>query len=182
MRFLFNMYIQEVRNLVKKGIRSSYLPLEDNLYIYKGKLMVQEHIKRNQVHKERFYAKYDEFGVNRPENKLIKSTLLKLQNVSGSAANIKEIRQLLPCFETVGPFDNMKRILACVVINRTTKDYGIIMRWSKVFLMNQSFTTFSGNTTSRALLFPMEKVFEAYVARNLEKGINILGLGCVGTR
>jgi 5-methylcytosine-specific restriction enzyme subunit McrC len=50
-----------------------------------------------------------------------------------------------------------------------SKDYGILIQWSKVFLMNQSFTTFSGNTTARALLFPMEKVFEAYVAKNLKR-------------
>ena len=39
------------------------------------------------------------------------------------------------------------------------------MNWSKVFLKNKSFTTFSGDTVSRALLFPMEKLFEAYVAK-----------------
>lgn len=39
------------------------------------------------------------------------------------------------------------------------------MTWSKVFLYNKSFTTFSGKTSSRALLFPMEKVFEEYVAK-----------------
>jgi len=43
------------------------------------------------------------------------------------------------------------------------------MRWSRVFLQNKSFTTFSGSTTARALLFPMEKVFEAYVAQELKK-------------
>lgn len=47
------------------------------------------------------------------------------------------------------------------------------MQWSKVFLMNQSFTTFSGETNARALLFPMEKVFEAYVARNLKQVLRI---------
>jgi 5-methylcytosine-specific restriction enzyme subunit McrC len=35
--------------------------------------------------------------------------------------------------------------------------------------MNQSFTIFSGDTNARALLFPMERVFEAYVAKNLKK-------------
>jgi 5-methylcytosine-specific restriction enzyme subunit McrC len=45
----------------------------------------------------------------------------------------------------------------------------MLMRWSKIFLLNQSITTFSGNTNAKALLFPMEKVFEAYVARNLKR-------------
>ncbi|RAP74361.1 McrC family protein [Paenibacillus montanisoli] len=164
-----NMYIQEVRELIRKGIRSSYLPVEDNLNFYKGKLIVREHLKENLVHKERFYVGYDEFGVNRPENRLIKSTLLKLQQVSGSAANIKEISQQLSSFEIIETSTNYIKDISRVIIDRKTKVYEQLMRWSKVFLLNQSFTTFSGDTTARALLFPMEKVFEAYVAQNLKR-------------
>lgn len=164
-----NLYIQEVRDLIKKGLRSSYLPVENNSNYYKGKLIVQEHTKKNLVHKERFYVGYDEFSINRPENRLIKSTLLKLQKISSSATNIKEIRQLLSHLETVEPSTNYIRDFSRVVIDRNTKDYETLMRWSKVFLMNQSFTTFSGNSTARALLFPMEKVFEAYVTQNLKR-------------
>lgn len=40
--------------------------------------------------------------------------------------------------------------------------------------MTQSFTIFSGETNARALLFPMEKVFEAYVARNLKQVLSDL--------
>ena len=35
-----NLYIQEVRRLVKNGIKSSYLNQEENLNVYKGKLLV----------------------------------------------------------------------------------------------------------------------------------------------
>ena len=35
--------------------------------------------------------------------------------------------------------------------------------------MDKSFTTFSGSTTSRALLFPMESVYESYVAQQMKK-------------
>ncbi|WP_257144836.1 McrC family protein, partial [Bacillus cereus] len=78
--------------------------------------------------------------MNRPENRLIKSTLLKLQKLSNSAANIKGIRQLLPNFERVKSSINYKKDFSKVVIDRNTKDYKTIMQWSKVFLMNQSFT------------------------------------------
>jgi 5-methylcytosine-specific restriction enzyme subunit McrC len=35
--------------------------------------------------------------------------------------------------------------------------------------MNKSFTTFTGTTISRALLFPMETVYESYVAQQVKK-------------
>ena len=170
-----NLYIQEVRRLVKNGIKSSYLNQEENLNVYKGKLLVNEHLKQNIVHKERFYVAFDEYQANCPQNRLIKSTLLKLQQLTGSAQNSKEIRQLLVSFELVEPSKNYEKDFSKVVIDRTTKCYEVLLKWSKVFLKNKSFSMFSGTESARALLFPMEKVFEAYVAKNLKKRLNQAG-------
>ena len=164
-----NMYLQEVRILVKHGIKSAYLPREDNLNFYKGKLVINEQIKQNAAHGERFYVRYDEYLVDRAENRLVKATLLKLQSITESAENQKEIRQLLTAFEMVNPSVNYQKDFSRVVIDRNTKDYDMLMRWSRVFLLNKSFTTFSGGHNARALLFPMEKVFESYVAQQLKK-------------
>ena len=166
-----NMYLQEVRTLVKHGIKSAYVAREDNLNFYKGKLVVNEHIKHNAAHGERFYVHYDEYLVDRAENRLVKATLLKLQSITNSAENQKEIRQLLTSFEMVRPSVNHQKEFSKVVIDRNTKDYDILMRWSRVFLLNKSFTTFSGGTSARALLFPMEKVFESFVAVQLKKAL-----------
>ena len=150
-----NMYLQEVRTLVKHGIKSAYVEREDNLYFYKGKLVVNEQIKRNLAHQERFYVRYEEYLVDRAENRLVKATLLKLQGITASAENQKEIRQLLTAFEMVRPSVNYQKDFSRVVIDRNTKDYEMLMRWSRVFLLNKSFTTFSGGHNARALLFPM---------------------------
>lgn len=164
-----NMYLQETRQLVKRGIKSAYVGVEDNLTVYKGKLFVNQHIKHNLAHKERFYVGYDEYQVNRAENRLVKSTLLKFQKLTSSAENAKEIRQLLTAFELVEPSTNYDKDFSKVTIDRNTKDYEMLMKWSKVFLKNKSFATFSGTESARSLLFPMEKVFEAYVAKHMKK-------------
>ncbi len=164
-----NMYLQEVRCLVKHGIRSSYVGQEDNLRFYKGKLMVNQHIKANLSHKERFYVSFEEFHPNGPENRIVKATLEKLQKLTGSAENSKEIRQLLTAFEMVDSSKNYEKDFAGVVINRNTKDYEMLMQWSKVFLMNNSFSTFTGENNSRSLLFPMETVYESYVAQQIKR-------------
>ena len=164
-----NMYLQEVWTLVKHGIKADYIAREDNHSFYKGKLVVNEHIKQNIAHGERFYVRYDEYLVDRAENRIVKATLLKLQAITDSAENQKEIRKLLISFEMVKPSVNHQKNFSKVVIDRNTKDYEMLMRWSRVFLLNKSFTTFSGATKARALLFPMEKVFESYVAQQLKK-------------
>lgn len=164
-----NMYLQEVRQLVKIGIRSSYVQQEDNLKYYKGKLLVGRHVRTNLIHKEQFYVAFEEFHPNRPENRLVKATLEKLQKLTTSAENAKEIRQLLTAFEMVEASRNYENDFSKVVLNRNTRDYEMLIPWSRVFLQNKSFTTFSGTTTSKALLFPMESVYESYVTQQMKK-------------
>ncbi len=160
-----NMYLQETRTLVKHGIKSAYIPNEDNLRFYKGKLKVADHIKLNTAHKERFYMQYDEYQVNRAENRLVKTTLLKLQKLTKSMENAKEIRQLLIAFELVDVSVNIDKDFSSVALGRDTKDYEKLLQWSDIFLRNKSFTTFSGKKSGNALLFPMEQVFESFVAK-----------------
>ena len=162
-----NAYLIEVSNLLKKWIKSGYVNVEDNLTKYKGKLILKDHLKKNLVHKEKFYVSYDLFNSNCPENKLIKSTLLKLKNISTQNKNKKEILLILNAFNEVNASTNYYLDFSKIKTNRS-KEYDILMIWSKIFLYNKSFTTFSGSTTSRALLFPMEKVFESYVAQKLK--------------
>ena len=163
-----SMYVQEVRQLVKRGIKSAYIGTEDNLSFYKGKLDINKQIRVNAAHRERFYMHYDEYQVNRPENKLIKSTLLKLLRITKDSGNSKAIRMLLYSFELVDESVNYEKDFCSVSFTRDMKDYELLMMWSKVFLMNKSFTTFSGNKTGKALLFPMEQVFEAFIAKQLK--------------
>lgn len=163
------MYLQEVRDLLKKGLKSDYVTFEDNLPYFKGKFLVNQQIKQNLVRKERFYMAYDEFHLNRPENKLIKATLLKLLHLSSSSENVRLARQLLAEFEWIDPSVNHDKEFASVRLDRNSKDYANLMTWSKVFLKNQSFSTFKGTIDVTALLFPMEKIFEAYVAQEIRK-------------
>ena len=162
------MYIQEAWVLVKRGIKSDYISNEDNLAVYKGKLDVSKHIARNAAHKERFYMVFDEYQVNRPENKLIKSTLLKLLSISRNSDNTREIKQLLYSFELVQESDNYVKDFSKVSLSRGMKEYELLIQWAKIFLLNKSFTTFSGKNAGKALLFPMEQVFEAFIAKQIK--------------
>ena len=163
------LYIRDVQHLVKRGLKSAYYEVEDNLNIFKGKMKFSKQINHNQVHKERFYVEYDEFGLNRPENRLIKTTLEYLMKHSTSNENIKDLRKLLVHFEMVQSSVAIDKDFVQVNIDRNSKDYDGILKWSKIFLKKKSFTTFSGEMAAQSLLFPMDKVFENYVGKTLSR-------------
>ncbi len=169
LEIFIKLFVEEVKNLVKQGLKSSYITIEDNVPYFKGKFLVNQHLKHNLCHKERFYMAYDEFNLNRPENKLIKASLMKLQRITTNWDNSKEIKMLLNDFEMVGESLNYNKDLSKVKIDRNTLSYANIIQWVKVFLFNKSFTNFSGDGKNRALLFDMGKVFERYVAKKVEE-------------
>lgn len=162
------MYLNEVQELLKKGLKSDYLTIEGNLTFFKGKFLINQHLKNNIIRKDRFYMAYDEFHINRPENRLIKTTLLKLNKISSNGKNQLLAKRLLAEFEMVNQSTNIDKDFSLVKKDRNAQAYQSLMTWSQVFLKNKSFSTFKGTENVNALLFPMEKIFEAYVAKQLK--------------
>ena len=163
------MFIDEVTGIVKRGLKSSYEVIEENSNCFKGKVKFSEHIKLNYAHKERVYIAHDEFTVNRPENRLFKSTLSYLYKKTNSPKNKKDIKTLLELFADVEHSLNHDADFSKIVPDRNTANYSTALSWAKVFLKGKSFTSFSGSNVSIALLFPMEQLFENYVATLIRK-------------
>ena len=163
-----NMYVSELSRIVKQGMFLTYVNKEENIHTVKGKILVGNNIKKNIVHKEKFFCSYHEYEIDNPENRIIKSTLLKLLSISNDNENIRNIKRLLLNFDSVSNTSNYQAEFERIVLNRKNKEYEYILDWSKTFLKNKSFTNFSGDNKGRALLFKMEKVFESYVAKRVK--------------
>ena len=166
------MFITETFAVVKRGLKSGYETVEDNLTVCKGKIDFSNQIRHNLIHKEKFYVRYDEFNNNRPENKLVKSTLKYLYRFSSSSKNKADLKTLLNVFENVDESVNYDADFAKCSSDRNSKYYNTLLMWCKVFLKGKSFTSFAGSEVAYALLFPMETVFESYVAQQFRKLIN----------
>lgn len=163
------MFIDETYRLVKHGLKSNYEAIQENEWFVKGKLVFSEHIKRNYAHKERTYVEYDEFNNNRVENRLIKATLLYLYRKTASAKNKTDLKSLLNSFSEVEPSTDYMGDFGKCVSERNMKDYETVLLWCKVFLAGQGFTAFEGTEVAYALLFPMETLFESYIAAMMRK-------------
>lgn len=157
-------YILEIKKIISIGVKAQYIQIQENLNFLKGKIVNPLNIKHNHSNKSKFYCEFDEFSVNMVYNKLIKSTLLKLNIISKSHYNKTNILQLLHHFDSIGESVDFKLDLKKINSkNRLFNNYKLAMSWSEVFLMNKSFTNFSGNSKNTAILFPMERVFEDYI-------------------
>ena len=169
LEIFISMFLCELEALVKKGIKSDYVALEENLNFLKGKLNINEQIKRNSIHKERFYVGYSEFLSDIKINRIIKTTLKFLYKKSNSSKNQQKIRELLFIFDEVSECEDYKNFFAKLVINRQVKHYEQTLLWCKIFLLNNSFTPHKGDDIALALLFDMNALFESYVGNFIKK-------------
>ena len=169
LEIFISMFLCELEALVKKGIKSDYVALEENLNFLRGKLNINEQIKRNSIHKERFYVGYSEFLSDIKINRIIKTTLKFLYKKSNSSKNQQKIRELLFIFDEVSECEDYKNFFAKLVINRQVKHYEQTLLWCKIFLLNNSFTPHNGDDLAFALLFDMNALFESYVGNFIKK-------------
>ena len=169
LEIFISMFLCELEALVKKGIKSDYVALEENLNFLKGKLNINEQIKRNSIHKERFYVGYSEFLSDIKINRIIKTTLQFLYKKSNSSKNQQKIRELLFIFDEVLECEDYKNFFAKLVINRQVKHYEQTLLWCKIFLLGNSFTPHNGDDLALALLFDMNALFESYVGNFIKK-------------
>ena len=169
LEIFISMFLDEVSKLLKIGIKSDYVELEDNLKFLKGKLKISEQIRKNIVHKERFYVCYQEFSIDRAENRLIKSTLEFLYRRSKSSKNQRLIREYLFIFDEISSSSDINADFSRLKLNRQTKHYEQALLWSNIFLQNKSFSPYRGNDVAFALLFDMNALFESYVGNFIKK-------------
>lgn len=165
-------YLEMLLTLIKRGLKSSYTLREDNLNCLKGKLLFNQQIRYNTVHREKFFVRFDEYNLDRPEHRLIKSALIKLRQKSQDTTNRQLIYQMLAEFDFIEPSANFVKDFSAIFIDRQNNEYKEIMRWTKIFLNNESVVSFAGQTNAQALLFPMEKLFETYVAHCLRQNLS----------
>ena len=169
LEIFITMFLDELSKLIQKGIKSDYIAKEENLKFLKGKLKMDEQIKQNFIHRERFFVEYEEFLSDRVENRLIKTTLAFLYKKSKLNKNQQRIREFLFVFDDVSLSGDIKTDFAKVRSDRQMRDYEQVLLWSKTFLLENSFSPHKGNDRAFALLFDMNLLFESYVGAFLKK-------------
>lgn len=155
--------------LGQRGLRGAYCAKEGNERFLRGKLIPSMQCRLNAFHGERFYVRYDEFTLDRPENRLIKTTLLLLERTTKSLATKRELSRAVSFYSDVSDSCNVERDFASCHIDRTMKSYRHILGWCSVFLRGKSFTPFEGDKVAFSFLFPMEMLFERYVAQLVKR-------------
>ena len=162
-------FLRGVADIVKRGLHGDYSLRQDNRFALRGKLQMATHLQQNLCRRDRFFAAFDEFSTNRPENRLLHAALRRALAWTVSQAHQQLARELCFVFADVPASDQPGLDFQRVRLDRGMGHYADALAWARLILQDESPITGAGGHHAPSLLFPMEAVFEAFVAKHLAR-------------
>lgn len=170
---LFEIFIREfleaTNHLIKRGLVGGYRRRISNGRFLKGRLLLSSHLRHNAIRADRFYVEHDTFEVDRPENRVIRSAVEAVTRLTHDVPNQRLCRDLVFALEDVDPSRDVRTDLELCVRDRSLSHYSTALTWAKLILLRLTPLGSGGEARVRALLFPMERLFEKYVGIGLRR-------------
>lgn len=164
------MYLDEVETLVHKGLTKKYLRNQDQIKALKGKLVFSDHIRKNLVHKERFFKEHTIYSSDNIYNQIIKLALEVICKLN-CATHLKDRALGLNLF-----FYSISSVRAIndktfdmLVLSRNTKKYKEAISIARLIILNYSPDIKSDSENLLAILFNMNDLWEEFIYRQLLK-------------
>ncbi|MEZ9566662.1 McrC family protein [Vibrio artabrorum] len=168
---LMGYFLTEVSGVIKKGIRSHYTKVQARRAYLKGQLQTSKQINQRPGCLNRFHIAYDEFSPDRAENRLIRSALAQVMKWSKNSDNLRLGSELQFALDAIPCSGNYALDFRQWSNERSLIHYRAVKSWCELILSTQSPVSFSGQHHGISMLFPMESLFERYVAIQLGKAL-----------
>lgn len=170
---LIRLFLNEVRLLIKKGIRNDYVSVRDETPFLKGRLQVAAQISQPVGRQHLFQVKYDEFLPDRAENRLIHTALTKVAKWSRVIENQRLANELLFVFDDIPQSTNTKQdFTRWLDRDRSMVHYRGLKGWCELIIDEESPYSLVGKQHGMSFLFPMNDLFEKYVGVVLRQQLN----------
>ncbi|MFY2509027.1 McrC family protein [Vibrio pectenicida] len=169
---LIGYFLNEASGVIKKGIRSQYTRVQDRKPYLKGQLQTSKQINQRPGCLNSFHISYDEFSSDRAENRLIRSALNQVMKWSKNSDNLRLGSELQFALDDIPCSPNYALDFRQWSKDRSLIHYRDVKPWCELILSYQSPISLSGGHNGISMLFPMERLFEQYVALRLGNSLS----------
>ena len=118
--------IRGISYQLKRGLGREYISETDTISAIRGKIEITESIKNQSMIRSQMVCTYDEFSVDSPLNRIIKTTVMLLLKADITAQRKKDLRKLMVYFADVSLVD-VHSINWAVNYNRNNQTYRLLI-------------------------------------------------------
>ena len=168
--YLFSKYTRELLN---SAIYQQYEEVSEELSFIKGRLNVNQYINENisRGNWHKLNCTYDAFVFDNEFNRIIKYVTTILFNVTSSAHNKKNLREILFILDEVSDERATAEQCSRITFNPIFGAFETVRDYCQLFLNNAVSFDYKNDLKLFAFLLPMEYVFEDFIFGFIEKEI-----------
>ena len=165
----FEYYLKEMEGLIHAGLVKKYRKETSNVKALKGKLEFAGNIRKNLVHKERFYTTHQVYDANHKLHQVLAHALDIVSQFTRATRLNDKCRRVQLAFPDVDMINPTAQNINSIKIDRKTAPYERALELAKFIILNYSPDINRGEQKMIALLFNMNELWEEYVLKMLKK-------------
>jgi 5-methylcytosine-specific restriction enzyme subunit McrC len=167
----FELFLNEIDNIIRKGLIKRYRKTEGNLKALKGNIKFAKQIQQNLIHKERFFANYNIYDQEHIWHKVLYKGLMLLKNININPLLHTKICDLLFRFPEMEDIVVTVETFTKLAYNRKTEPYRSAIEIARLLLLNYHPDVCQGSNHVLALMFDMNTLWEKFVYMSIKKNL-----------
>lgn len=176
----FELFLLEVEGLIRKGLIKKYRNVSKNTKSLKGKLEFSGHIRRNIIHKERFFTTHQVYDTDHLLHRTLFKALTIVSQFSGGTRLQDSCNRVILNFPDLDKKSISKEQIEGIRLDRKTQHYEQALDLARLIILNYSPDISSGKEKMLSLLFDMNSLWEEYILKQLRKYCKTLGIEVSG--
>ncbi len=169
--WIITQFLASFERLLQRGLRFDYNRVQEEQKFLRGQLQHMKYMRQPPAKKHIFPIEHDVYEVNRPENRLIRTALEVVCKKTKDANNWKLAQELRLMTSEIPRSQKIQQDFRQWQSGRLLALYAEIKPWTELILGEYMPVSTQGEWRGMSLLFPMEKLFEYFVAYHLRRGL-----------
>jgi 5-methylcytosine-specific restriction enzyme subunit McrC len=176
---LIGVFCDKLTDVLRHGMPRRYVDHADDLPSLRGRLDVQRQFTALAASPQRLACRFEEFSSDIALNQVMKAAVSRLSRISQSPKNQRRLRELAHLYEDVAAVPTKALKWSSIVLDRTNHRWREMCDLARLLLAGDYQTTSQGSDRGFSLLFAMNDLFEAFVAKMLTRALRGTGLHVV---
>jgi 5-methylcytosine-specific restriction enzyme subunit McrC len=167
---LIQIFLQQVDQLVRGGLKKSYLDFEEELTAVRDRIDVRQTMTSQLRGRPKVFCRFEEFSLDGPENRTLLATLWTIVRCAAVLPERRRFAHRLTAdFEHVSTIQVEPVNPTTIQCDRLTMHYEPVLRLAHVILASLGITHEFGHLQAEGFQLNMNSLFEKFVFRRLRK-------------
>ncbi len=159
--------LEGIRAAIRRGIPHTYVPVYEERAGLRGRLDLPRQVRQPPHRRHLLQVVYDEFLPDRPETRLTRLTVERVLQRTRVDGTKRLARELLHALDEVPPSGNIHQDFSAWRLERGQLHFQALESLCRLVLYELNPLVAGQAAQTQALLFDMNRVYEAYVAHLL---------------